>query len=329
MSLIKWLFGKVLRVEESAPGAIRAPNAKRERDWLRLREHDFFGQCVKSPNGRHTLAWCDGQSDDSGHLQRRGRYLLLTDDQVVVDGKMDRPHDGKIADNGVFILNDWGSSRSLSGSFCAFRATGGPILIQKFKANLLGSGLSEDGRYAACHTANADDDHDAAVFATFDLARGTEIARWHPESGWPSKIDFPVGKETVQLTDPHLGAFRYSLTGAFLDRQLWQEACLGSEHHWYPLRMAESLIEEANGKPSSELALKLIPHLDRVLANIDDKFSKARVLRARGTCQEATGALASAIDAYEKALTLDPKVGVKRRLTQLKKTVDHKGGSRA
>lgn len=51
-----------------------------------------------------------------------GRYLLIDDDRLVVDARMQRPQDGKVADDGTFILNDWGDSDALSGTFYAFRS---------------------------------------------------------------------------------------------------------------------------------------------------------------------------------------------------------------
>jgi hypothetical protein len=279
-----------------------------------------MGRCVRSPNGRFALAWQDADRSDSGQIRRRGRYLLLEHDRVVVDGGLPRPQDGRVADNGVFIFNDWGRPDQLSGTFLAGRSNGETIVRATYNANLVYNGLSRDGRFAACFTANSGDENDSAVLTVFDLTEGQEIARWRPESGWPSSIEFPAPGE-IGLADPHLGMFRYSLDGAFIDRGKWQQACLESDHYWHVLRIAEQSIDEANGKLTEERASEFVRHIDRILLQVDDTKSKARALRLRGTCLEATRAPAAALKDYEMALALDPKVGVKRRAAQLRKTL--------
>jgi hypothetical protein len=77
-------------------------------------ELDLMGQHHQSPNGRYRLIWQDaGWSSD--RRDARGRYVLLADGQVTVDGRMDRPQDGKVCDAGIFVLNDWGQRDRLAG----------------------------------------------------------------------------------------------------------------------------------------------------------------------------------------------------------------------
>ena len=68
---------------------------------------------------------------------------------------------------------------------------------------------------------------------------------------------------------------------------------------------------------------------DTLLKAIDVGLSSARKedpkggafgLRRRGECLEAKEAQADALTAYDEALALDPKVGVKRRADQLRKS---------
>src|SRR3546814_5184832 len=78
---------------------------------------DSMGQTATSPNGRYRLVWRDRTTiccEDVG-----GRYVLLDGAELLVDGAMERPNDGKVADDGTFILNDWGSRDALAGTFMA------------------------------------------------------------------------------------------------------------------------------------------------------------------------------------------------------------------
>ena len=68
---------------------------------------DFIGHHAKSPNGSYRLIWADrtpdgsrGGNRESGH----GSWSLLLHDQIVKSGKLERPQEGKVADNGVPTL---------------------------------------------------------------------------------------------------------------------------------------------------------------------------------------------------------------------------------
>jgi hypothetical protein len=80
--------------------------------FFEIPARNFFGECARSRNGRFLLTW----ADDSA----RGRYFLLCDNRILAEGRMARPNDGKVADNGTFILNQWGSGDGLRGTFRAF-----------------------------------------------------------------------------------------------------------------------------------------------------------------------------------------------------------------
>jgi hypothetical protein len=48
---------------------------------------------------------------------------------------------------------------------------------------------------------------------------------------------------------------------------------------------------------------------------------RARIFKSRGICFEAIAEVGKTLEAYEEALALDPKIGVKRRADQLRKVV--------
>jgi Tfp pilus assembly protein PilF len=48
---------------------------------------------------------------------------------------------------------------------------------------------------------------------------------------------------------------------------------------------------------------------------------QARAWKFRGLCLEATAEVSFALQAYQQALALDPEVGVKRKVDQLRKVV--------
>lgn len=279
---------------------------------ISIASRDFVGMSSKSPNRRYTITWCDGGWNGS----RAGRYILLDRGKIVVEGKMLRPNDGLVADNGVFVLNDWGTSESLNGVFSAFRPDGTKIVARKFRANLFNNGLSPDGSRAACQTANAPND-DGNLLTVFNLIAGNEVGSWRPESGWAGSYEFPEDGRTIRLVYRDRGAFDYSLGGEFVGRMKWLAAGLMAGD----LYIVETLLRETDHRPSPSLVEQLLTALDVALAapvNAQPKTG-ARIHRLRGECFEATGDALRVPEAYDQALRLDPKIGVKRRAEAIRK----------
>lgn len=339
MGLFDFLLGKPpapdlqhLRQQDAQiePDIHSEGDSLRYRRSIRIQTRNFYGSCTysASANGRYTIAWYDGHSwiDEKGvcgfHLGCRdsgyGRYFLLEGNQILVEGKMARPNDGKVADNGTFILNDWGFGSGGKGIFCAFNVTGQKLITKKFGANLYNNGISSDGHFATCQTCEAESSDDS-ILTIFDLMQGTEICAWEPDSGWADYYEFiPDG---IRLGYRNVGAFRYTMAGEFLERDIWQDAQLTKGDCENTLAMIERMIKQSDGKPSLELATKLIKGADRALfmvANADAK-KQARAMKLRGICLDAQEVLQDALDCYDKALALDSKVGVKRRAEQIRK----------
>ena len=106
---------------------------------------DFIGHHAKSTNGTYRLIWTDrtpdgsrGGNRESGH----GSWSLLLHDQIVTSGKLERPQEGKVADNGVFILHDCMFGNGLQSRFTAYDRDGQQLINQHFAANLMSNSLS-------------------------------------------------------------------------------------------------------------------------------------------------------------------------------------------
>ncbi|MGO3927360.1 hypothetical protein [Rhodopseudomonas pseudopalustris] len=317
MGLRNWLFGgSKAQVPKAAD--TEAPNGKSDDsifgDIIDIPSRNFIGLSAKSPNRRFSIAWCDGGPNQS----RAGRYILLDRGKIVAEGKMARPNDGKVTDNGVFILNDWGDSESLSGVFAAFRPDGSTIVVRKFSANLYNNGLSADGTRAVCQTANAPGG-DGNLLTAFDLIHGNELGAWRPESGWARSYEFSEDGNTIRLIYPERGGFLYSVDGKFIDRMKWLAAGLACGD----LRTVETLLAETDNAPPYPLVQQLLEALKVALsAPVNNSpNARARILRFRGICFEAIAESRAALEAYDEALALDPKIGVKRKADRLRKVV--------
>lgn len=277
---------------------------------------DFVGHQARSPNRRFRLIWADrtpdglrGGNRESGH----GSWSLLLDDRIVSSGKLERPQEGKVADNGTFILHDWMFGHGLHGRFVACDSHGQTLIAQQFSANLMSNGLSPDGRYAICQTANAPGSDDSCRYMLFDLEAGREIARWEVETGWAEgyKWDCDAGRVVICLKDGEQAI--YDFTGTMVDRGGWLRR-----------RIAAGDLGVIKDVLSSQVSLDREMRQDiaaglRRAAREGEIWSQARAFRLLGELHETEGELEKAVKAYDDALRLDPKVGVARRVEKLRK----------
>lgn len=287
---------------------------------MRVPSRDFTGHYVRSANGRYILAWREGDHSASapgGRAPERGRYLLIEYDTIVAEGRAERPNDGKVADNGVFILNDWLFYRAArEGVFLAFSRDGAPMIARQFEANLHTNGLSHDGRYAACQTCNAPGD-DGSKLTIFDLVLGTEIGSCVPESGWARAYEFDPDQRVVRLRYED-AAFAYGLDGSFIDREAWIAAELAKGN----IYLVQRLLHDAGDNPTPETLFMLLTALGRALQRSDEHpQTRALAFKLRGSCHDPLGRFADALADYDAALAINPKVGVKKRAGQLRKDV--------
>lgn len=277
---------------------------------------NMMGQQAKSPSGRYELIWQDSaRSADA--LDVRGRYVLIDGGKVVIDGRMARPQAGKVSDAGRFILNDWGARDELAGIFSAFAADGRQIVSRNYSANLLNNGLSSDGNLAICQTCNAPGSPDSSMLEIFDLEAGTSVARWAAESGWADGYEFPEGSGSVRMIRRDKPSLEYTLQGEFLDRIVWlrDEIARGNV---FVIRKALKEGPDAHGITLDDFAAGT----RAALADEDQRF-RADALRLIGEIEEQAGNPLAALNAYDEALSLNPKIGVANRAAALRRSHEH------
>ena len=112
MGVLDWITGTGRKTVAAKGGSSSGGSARYEitAGLIFINGRDFVGSYSRSPNGRFILAWRD--ANDAGtrggaRANGHGRYILIDGDAIVAEGRVERPNDGKVADTGVFILNDW------------------------------------------------------------------------------------------------------------------------------------------------------------------------------------------------------------------------------
>lgn len=284
--------------------------------FLHLPDLDFFGLNATSASGRFKLAWRDSNDEhshggyrESGH----GLCLLLDQGEVVVRCRAERPNDGKVADNGTFIVNDWLFGGELNGRLRAFDAAGAALLDHLFAANLLNNGLSSDGRFAVCQTASAPGSADDTILALFDLAERCLLASWQPEPGTAEAYEFDIQARELIAHYRDGERVRFSFEGTMIDRASWLQRRIVKGDVFVIAGVIHG------GDEWRQLADEMLAGLDLASREHDMFLERSRALRLKGELLEKLERPNDALDAYDRALILDPQVGVSRRAQVLRK----------
>ena len=147
------------------------------KEYMEIQSLDFYGRLSRSTNGRFLLAWRDAWV---AGRKGWGQYFLVDADRLVASGKLQRPNDGKVSNNGNFILNDWMLLKpgTLGGTFYAFAPTGEALIRKRFRANLHWSnGISPDGRFAFCSTCTSNCESVSDKTFVFDIEAKTMLSK--------------------------------------------------------------------------------------------------------------------------------------------------------
>lgn len=233
-----------------------------------------------------------------------------------------RPMESAVSDIGVFLVNDANFGGQLSADVQAFDPNGRRLFDRRYAANVYNMAISRCGRYCVVQTCNASND-DGNLLEVLDLRVGTAVFSRSPASGWADQYAFTIDDEGElrRLTVIHkdIGRFNYSSTGDFLDKETHQKARLqnGSpEMRIYSAKGARKADPE-----NRELAQTLVDSLDAAINELDENRTDylAMGLRTKGEALELLGRPSEAINAYESAIAINPKIGVAKRVASLKK----------
>lgn len=326
MGIFDWLFKKK---EADVPRAcvIKASlqTVELSHSFMHVSSIDYGGLYRQSKSKKWAISWRDSDPNAGRGGQREsglGEFVLadLASDVVSAHGKMQRPNNGSVADNGSFSLEDWHFGNTLSGTFSVFDSKGTPIVSIELTANILDSGISRNGKLAYCATANSKTEHSYKIFL-FDLESGEELFCVTPHTGGMESYAFDEDKKLLIADVKGVGKFRYDRDGNFVDAGNLDKANLGSSDYSRVIPAAEKILDEPGlSEASAREALNAVIRARSLGADANPAW-RPNALKVQGFAHEALDEPYEAIKVYEEAIVLNPKIGVKRRLDALKKRV--------
>jgi tetratricopeptide (TPR) repeat protein len=231
---------------------------------------------------------------------------------------MPRPNDGKVSNQGNFILNDWMFESEEAGTFYAFDANGNKLLSRRYRAYLVNNGISTDGRYAVCQTHDSDNE-DGNKWFFFDLANSELVWNCEPIPGRAADYRFDIENSILYLLYENGESYRYDFKGNFLDGDEWEKKSIDSANGYELFDLATDKIDELEDKDADLSSYDdAISLLKRAIDEGISDYYRAQAHRILGEVLLKRGQRQEAIEHFEKALVADPRIGVKKLLAKLK-----------
>ncbi|SES30076.1 hypothetical protein SAMN04487958_1134 [Vreelandella subterranea] len=331
MGLLDLIFGsKKKEKEKSHPQGSEAGAELTFLDnFIRIQSIGFFGQFKKSPSGEWIVGWSDSDPEGGigGHRESgHGRYILYNtvEKKLILQGELERPNSADVANNGSFSVEDWHFGSELSGTFYVFSCSGEELVKKKFSANILNSAISDNGLLAICQTANARSGNDGNLLVGFRIKERDDVFSINPSTGWAEAYEFDEEDFRFGVVLKGVGTFFYGSDGVLLDPHKFDLARLRSNRYEISLIASQEIVKsDQSSLEQVEEALKASSKAIQAGTERND-YWKAIALKVNGLANERLGRDEDALAAFDSAIKLNPKIGVKRNANAIRKRLNNK-----
>jgi hypothetical protein len=271
----------------------------------------FYGIEQFSPNKKYSVVFTDGYFEND--KWQKGQIAILHGKELLFKKIIERPHDCCISNNGITICCDWLNSDDLIGNFIVLDQSGKQIFSKKTSANLGSCGISNDGKISIFETYSSDTE-DANQIFVIDIEKGKIISKFNRPTSF-NKTKINTEKSLIGLIDNRNFTYEVDFFGKQTNKEEFDTLILkkGSifDKFWF---YSEKPNEEKFGDEN------YLDILHKATKDKDTKYSFGldRIYRMIGEYHEANNDIKKTIDFWEKAIEINPKVGVKRKLDKLK-----------
>ncbi len=246
-----------------------------------------------------------------------GRWQLLDGGRTVAEGRLERPNDGVVTDAGTWAIVDWLFDDALRGVVLVGGPDGRIRINERFEANIHQCFLSPDGLYAAVQCAVNNDSADDSLFVLYDVASGGRLWARALEVGRVDAVRFLPDEDLIEVTARDWGTVPYSLSGGWTDQGALRDIGLELGDGYVVMDLVRAELDEGPVKLGRQtVLLAALGRAVPALAAWPRQAAKAE--RLTGDLLEAAGDEARALAAWDRALALDPAVGVRKRAESLR-----------
>lgn len=272
----------------------------------------FYGTKSYSPDNDYCVSFSDGYYEND--TWQNGNIALVKENKLLYKKKLGRPHNCLVSNNGIVIACDWLNSDALTGRFLIFNEKGEEIFSNKTTANIGNCAISDDSQIVLFET-SISDTNDSHKFFIIDVAKRKIVKTFErPASFQRATID--TSKKTIRIKDYRGFVFEIDFKGNQTNKKEYENQILTNGSVYDRLLFYEGIPDETKYKDP-----RYIQVLTEALGDNDAlySFNRDRILRKMGEYYEANCNINKAIKYWEKAIKINSKVGVKRKLNSLKR----------
>jgi hypothetical protein len=271
----------------------------------------FYGSEVYSPDGAYGVAINDAYEEDGRKVN--GKVALVKDGRVLFRKTLRRPMEAAVNNAGVVVCCDDLNER-LSGRFYCFDPTGGHLFSYDATANLDICAVSADSSLAFFESYGSEASDSNCLFIV-DIAARSIVHKFIRPFAF-NKVEIDAKAQRLALTNADGFVFICDFTGRQMNRDEYEKRVIDVGELHQKISMFENKSPEERLNNSDYMKWLHQSLTDEEMLRM---YGKAWIYRRIGELNEGLGNDLLAIEHYQKALDVDAKIGVKRRLEILKK----------
>lgn len=272
----------------------------------------FYGSDEYSPNQEYCVSFCDGYYNND--KWENGDIALVKGETLLFKKKIKKPDECHVSDDGIVICCDLQNSNILSGCFLIYNATGKRIFSIKTTANIGASAISANSKIAIFETGSSNTDDSNKIFVV-DI-EGKKIIQQFKNPSYFISANIDTDNKLIKFIDPKGFTFEIDFEGNQTNKDDYEKQIMSQGSVCDRLWLY--------GKKSNDVKYKDANYLALLINSLTDKsasyvYGKDCIYRKIGEYYEASGDIINTIENWEKAIQINPKIGVKRKLEVLKK----------
>jgi tetratricopeptide (TPR) repeat protein len=277
--------------------------------------YGLYGSEEYSPNREYGIIYCDGYGD--GEKWKKGTIALFKGEELLFKKKIQRPNDCHVSNDGFIICCDWLNTDKLAGKVFLFNTNGDEIFSKKTTANLGISAISSDSKIALFETYNSDTKDSNQLFL-IDIEQKNIFNKFDRPPHPFINAEIKTEEQRIKLFDNKGVIFEIDYSGSQTNSKEYEEMVL----------LKASLYDKLWLFENKDLQQRLADerYIDILRKALDDRdcchsFGKEKIFKKIGDYYEGLNQFAEAIDNWKRAIEINPKVGVKRKIELLTKKI--------
>lgn len=274
----------------------------------------FYGSEEYSPNKEYCVSYCDGYYNNE--KWKNGDIALIKGKTLLFKKKIQRPNDCHVSNEGIVICCDWQKSDALTGNFLIFNTSGETIFSKKTSANLGFCAISDNSNIAVFETAGSDTEDSNQIFI-IDVYQSKIIQKFDKQSSFNSAF-IDTENKIIKLKNFRGFIFELDFNGNQTNKEDYERQVMtnGSIHDKLYLYEQKSDDIKFNDEHYLELLNEALKDKDASYS-----FGQDSIYRKIGEYFLSSGDINKTIENWEKAIQINPKIGIKRKLEAIKKKI--------